>query len=127
MLLFPDQSRDQHEAQEFCFADPCTREEWRQLKHQSNTRDASTPKGFLPYVIKTTDEGEQLAIILRGTWDTDDDCVSTAAMLRMVQEFSGMIYALGFREGSTLTSQPMTKIIARTAGVPFFQVRHIEV
>jgi hypothetical protein len=123
MLLFPDMSREQHEAQEFCFCDPCTKEEWRRLKHQVKC----TREGYLPHVIKHDDSKEEIAIILRGTWDTDEDCVTTAAYLRLVHEFSGMIYALPFREGSALTSQPMSAIIARTAGVPFFQVRHIEV
>lgn len=123
MLLFPDMSREQHEAQEFCFCDPCTKEEWRSLKHQVHC----TREGYLPHVIKKTDENEEVAIILRGTWDTDDDCVTTAAYLRMVHEFSGMIYALPFRDGPALTGQPMAAIIGRTAGVPFYQVRHIEV
>ena len=122
MLLFPDQTREQHEAQEFCFADPCTLPEWNKLK-----AEASTPEGYLPFVYKECDE-EQICIILRDATATDDDCLTTAAWIRMVRGFSGYIFALPYREGAALTmGQSMAHIIARTAGVPSHQVRHIEV
>jgi hypothetical protein len=121
MLLFPDQTREQHEAQEFCFADPCTLPEWNKLK-----AEASTPEGYLPFVYKECDE-EQVCIILRDATATDEDCLTTAAWIRMVREFSGYIFALPFKDSVALTSQSMAQIIARTAGVPYHQVRHIEV
>jgi len=121
MLLFPDMTREQHEAQEFCFADPCTLPEWNKLK-----AEASHPEGYLPFCYKTSDE-EQICIVLRDRYDTDDECLTTAAWIRMVREFTGMIYALPYSDRPTLTATPMANIIARTSGVPFFQVRHIEV
>lgn len=122
MLLFPDQSREQHEAQEFCFADPCTLPEWNRLK-----AEASTPEGYLPFCYKECDEGEQVCIILRDATATDDDCLTTAAWIRLTREFTGHIFALPFKDSVALTSQSMAQIIARTSGVPFHQVKHIEV
>lgn len=122
MLLFPDMSRTQHEAQEFCFADPCTLTEWQKLLKE----DASIPDGYLPFCYKQSDE-EEICLILRDKYDTDDDCLTTAAWIRMVREFTGMIYALPYSDRPALTATPMANIIARTSGVPFFQVRHIEV
>ena len=124
MLLFPDMSRDQHEAQEFCFCDPCTKEEWRKLKHQV-VGGEGTDK-YLPFVFAKADS-DWVCVILRGTYDTDDECLTTAAWIRLVREFTGMIYALPFREGRALTAQTMSAIIARTSGVPYHQVRHIKV
>ena len=121
VLLFPDMTRKQHEAQEFCFADPCTLPEWNKLK-----AEASHTEGYLPFCYKP-DGDEIVCIILRGPDDTDDDCLTTAAWIRMVREFTGMIYALPYSDAPALAATSMANIIARTAGVPFHQVRHIEV
>lgn len=119
MLLFPDMARDQHKAQEFCFAAPCAEVEWRKLhKH------CALNSGYLPYHI-VKEEDEKIAIVLREDHNTDDDCLATGAYLRLVKEFRGMIYALPYSTGPISTT--LASIIARTAGVPPHQVRHVEV
>lgn len=119
MLLFPDMNRTQHEALEFCFAAPCAEVEWRKLyKHCAINHE------WLPYHIVTEDE-EKIALILRKPEDSDDDCLATGAYLRMVKEFTGMMYALPYATGPIGTT--IASIIARTAGVPPHQVRHVEV
>jgi hypothetical protein len=120
MLLFPDMNREQHKAQEFCFAAPTSQIEWLKLK----AKVSCTREGYLPHVIVKEDE-EEIALVLRDLSDTDDDCVATGAYLRMVLEFTGMIYALPYAQGPIGTT--IASIIARTAGVPPHQVRHVEV
>lgn len=119
MLLFPDVSREQHEAQEFVFASPCTFAEWQRVRDK-----AKRYPGYLPFALVKEDE-ETIAIICRKDCDSDDDCVTTAAWLRLVREFSGMIYALAYTHLPAPTSTGA--IIARTAGVNPKQVRHVEV
>lgn len=119
VLLFPDISRSQHEAQEFCFAAPCAEVEWRQIHGH-----CALNSGYLPYHIAREDD-EEVAIVLRSDQDTDEDCLATGAYLRMVKEFTGMIYALPYAPGPIATT--VAAIIARTAGVPPHQVRHVEV
>lgn len=122
MLLFPDMRKERHEAQEFVFAAPCTYAEWAKLKSQCKFH--WDDKQYLPYTLVKEDD-EQIAIICRSQEDSDDDCLVTAAYLRMVVEFTGMIYALPYQTDHLNNS--IGAIIARTAGVDPKQVRHVEV
>lgn len=130
MLLFPDMTRDQHDAQEFCFAAPCTTQEWYKL--MALAKKTKPPKGagvmetdFLKYVLIEEDD-ETICIIPRPATATDDDCVASGAYIRMVAEFTGMIYAVP-SSCDTRVGESMASIIHRTAGVPPHQVRHVEV
>lgn len=125
MLLFPDVTRAQPEAETFVFAAPCDHHEWRRLDKHS-TEIPSSPDGekYLPYfVFREKDESETIIAILRGPKDSDEDCLQTAAYLRMVEEFRGMIYALPYHPNSAEIT--MADIIARTAGVKPQHVRHV--
>jgi hypothetical protein len=127
VLLFPDLSREQHHAQEFVFAVPCRKHEWHKLYQQAeriNQPQDGVASPFLPYY-KTREDDEEIIIILRSPVNTDEQCLSTAAYLRMVDEFTGMIYSLPYSETDAMNS--IADIIRRTAGVPPHQVRHIEV
>lgn len=119
VLLFPDMARNQHEAQEFCFAAPCAEVEWKSIYKR-----CALNSGYLPYHI-VKEDGEKVALILRDMGDSDDDCLATGAYLRMVKEFTGMIYAVPYSRLELGTS--IASIIARTAGVPPHQVRHVEI
>lgn len=122
MLLFPDMRKERHEAQEFVFASPCTYAEWFKLKGRCGFRWGD--KQYLPYTLVKEGE-ERIAIICRSPDDSDDDCLVTAAYLRMVGEFTGMIYALPYQTDRLNNS--IGSIIARTAGVDPKQVRHVEI
>lgn len=126
-MLFPDMTRPQHEAQEFCFASPCTPTEFAKLRSR-----ASKYKGYLPYTIVMEDD-EKIAIILLGFTDAkvefagekwDERAKTTAAYLRLVKEFNGMIYCMTHARKEH--SNSIASIIVRTAGVPPHQVRHVE-
>lgn len=121
VLLFPDMTRSQHEAQEFCFAAPCAEVEWKSILNR-----CALNSGYLPYhIVEEVEDEERVALILRDMSDSDDDCLATGAYLRMVKEFTGMIYAVPYSRLELGTS--IASIIARTAGVPPHQVRHVEI
>lgn len=120
MLLFPDVTREQHESEHFVFSVPCTLDEWRKLCTKQHWVD----NHYVSYVILEEDK-EPIAIILVDSGNTDDEALTLAAHLRMVSDFTGMIYALPY------TTEPpdhwIGNIIARTAGVDPKKVRHVEV
>lgn len=124
MLLFPDMSRTTYNGSEtFVFAAPCTRNEYYQiLRHPQATDDGVR----LPFVLlQGGDKDDHVCIILRRDETTDDECVETAAWIRIVHEnFNGMIYAM------TYVSEPMfgsiASVIARTSGANPKQVKHID-
>lgn len=121
MLLFPDMTREQHEAEEFCYAAPCTFDEWKQLR-----ADVQLPHdNYLPFVSKEDDNREEIYLILRSDSDSDNECVATAAYIRFAMQHTGMIYAIGYTLAQP--SNSIASIIGRTSGVPYHQVRHIEV
>lgn len=123
MLLFPDLTKKQHEAEHFVFAYPCSSTEWHKLF--DHARRTKTPKEYYPYVF-IDDRDERIAIILRPQMGTDEECLTTAAYLRMVKEHTGMIYALPFNLNFD-EDYSFGAIIARTAGVDPKKVRHVEV
>lgn len=120
MLLFPDVTRQQHESEHFVFSVPCTLDEWRKLCTKQHWVD----NHYLSYVILEEDE-EPIAIILVDSGNTDDEALTLAAHLRMVSDFTGMIYALPYHTDRLNNS--IGSIIARTAGVNPKQVRHVEI
>lgn len=122
MLLYPDQSRTTYDGSEtFVFAAPCTKDEWyRLLRHGGCINDGSR----LPYIM-TGKKEDQVCIILRRSETTDDECVETAAWIRVAAEnFNGMIYAMDYVDAPQYGS--VAKIIARTAGANPKQVKHID-
>jgi len=120
MLLYPDMSRDQHTSETFCFAAPCTKDEWYRMYRSSMcVKDGIR----MPYVMLSED-GEQAVIILRGPEVPDSSCVETAAWIRItLPNFNGMIYAMKYAP-TVFTSVAAT--IARTAGANPRQVKHFD-
>lgn len=118
MMLYPDMTREQYDGSEtFVFAAPCTKAEWREMKEI-----AADDGDHLPYLFGG--EENEIVIILRFPESIDDHAVETAAWVRVKHEFNGMIYAMKY------DPQPpdygIAATIARTAGAPPNQVRHIE-
>lgn len=130
MLLYPDMRRESYGANDdFVFAAPCTETEWETLNAAALTARPES-SDYLPYTfIKESYHDEAPAdvtyIILMSPQTPDDDAIATAAWIRVVEEYTGIIYALTF-ESEYNSNQSLSSIIARTAGVPPKQVRHIE-
>lgn len=122
MLLFPDMTKEQPDAGEFCFATPCTLDEWTKL---SRSGKVEWVKNFMVPYIMVKEDKEKIAIILMDSGNTDDEAMTLAAYLRMVQDFTGMIYALPYTHDTP--DMWIGSIIARTSGVDPKKVRHIEV
>lgn len=124
MLLFPDMSRTTYDGSEtFVFAAPCLRDEWhRLLRHPQAINDGTR----LPFVLlQGGSKEDHVCIILRRDETTDDECVETAAWVRIAYEnFNGMIYAMHHVEAPQCAS--IANIIARTAGANPKQVKHID-
>lgn len=123
VLLFPDMSKEQHYADHFVYAAACTPEEYYMLRDRCKTKEPEAA-GFLPYTFIEEDE-ETICIIPRPRGVSDDDCLGTAAYVRMVEEFTGFIYAVPFTEKTALGSLSLAQVIAKTAGVDPAKVRHI--
>lgn len=121
MLLFPDMSKEQHFADHFVYAAPCTSTEWHKVLGRCKTKEPDE-QGFMPYTY-LDEEGEKICIIPRPFGASDDDCLGTAAWIRMVDEFRGMIYALPYCNEEWPNT--IASIIARTAGVEPSKVRHV--
>lgn len=119
MLLYPDMSRSGYDAKEFVFASPCSYAQWDRA-----LRRATKDVGYLPW-LEIEEEGESIVIICRSPEHTDDDCLTTAAWLRIVNNFRGMIYALPYDDKPLDYS--IGAVLARTSGVDPKQVRHVEV
>lgn len=122
VMLYPDMTREQYEGSEtFVFAAPCTKDEWYRMKALS-----CDDGDHLPYLFSEDHDEmqEQVCIVLRFPESIDDHAVETAAWIRIKHEFNGMIYAMKY------DPQPpdygIAATIARTAGAPPNQVRHIE-
>jgi len=123
LLLYPDMSRTTYDGSEtFVFAAPCSDDEWNKLLRHPNCLNDGT---HLPYL--TSGEGEdQVCIILRRHENTDDECVETAAWIRVTLEnFGGIIYAMTHVTAPQYGS--IAQIIARTAGANPKQVKHIDI
>lgn len=127
MLLYPDMSRESYSGNDnFVFAAPCQEWEW-----ESMWRSCDKDEDYLPYVIINEFFHENAppdwvaCVILMRDSDSDDDALTTAAWLRVTQEYTGMIYAIkcdpAYQGETSLSS-----IVARTSGVDPKQVRHIE-
>lgn len=133
MMLYPDMSRSTYESSDhFVFAAPCTHGEWQTLwtEIQMRNRKLSDPKSrtknndYLAWITVEDDSDEQVIIIMQGQYDTDDEAETTAAWVRVSEEFRGMIYALKY-DSTYGSSQTLAQIVCRTAGVPPSQVRHV--
>lgn len=122
MLLYPDMSRTTYDGSEtFCFAAPCTKDEWYRLLRDGRCINDGVR---LPYIIIGEKE-EQVCIVLRRDHSTDDEAVETAAWIRVALEnFNGMIYALDHVDAPQYGS--VAQIVARTAGANPKQVKHID-
>lgn len=122
MLLYPDMSRTNYDGSEtFVFAAPCTKDEWYKLLRHGGCINNGTQ---LPYFLSNEKE-DPVCIILRREESTDDECVETAAWIRVaVEGFNGMIYAMDYVDAPQFGS--VAKIIARTAGANPKQVKHID-
>lgn len=124
MLMYPDMSRTTYDGSEtFVFAAPCTRDEWYQLLRDPRAVNDGIR---LPYIVSGDSmEEEIVCVILRRDESTDEECVETAAWIRVTQEnFNGMIYATGYVDAPQFGS--VASIIARTAGANPNQVKHID-
>ena len=120
MLLFPDMRRALYtDNDNFVFAAPCTKSEWDYLHKHSIQLDH-----YLPFIIINELE-DVTCIILRHPEITDDQTVTTAAWIRISEEYTGMIYALSYE--SVPTAQSLSSIVARTAGCNPKQVKHVEI
>ena len=136
MMLFPDMGRKQYEDNDnFVFAAPCTDAEWCHMYAEAQVEPDDK---YLPFVFWGEGPatfsrqnrvlgipGDVVCIILREPTSSDEDALTTAAWIRVSEEFTGMIYAVGFVSGALSQSTP--SIVCRTAGVNPKQVRHIEV
>ncbi len=121
MLLFPDMRREQYEGNDnFVFAAPCTKVEWDYLHNKSVQEEH-----YLPYIFMKDDPDDVSCLILRLPEITDEQAVTTAAWIRVSEEYTGMIYAVSFE--SVPTIQSLSSIVARTAGCNPKQVKHIEI
>ncbi len=126
MLLYPDMRRDLYDANDnFVFAAPCTEAEWRQLNADAQMSGDYLPFLFIKETYHENAPSDVTCIILMSPNTPDDDAIATAAWIRVVEEYTGMIYALNF-EADYSRSNSLSSIVARTAGVPPKQVRHIE-
>ena len=85
-------------------------------------------KHYLPWVIMTDSmKDEKVCVILRRPHNTDDEAVTSAAYIRSVKEFSGMIYAMKFDDSYGDLPISYATIIARTSGCDPSQVRHLDI
>jgi len=121
MLLFPDMRREQYEGNDnFVFAAPCTKVEWDYL-HSKSVQE----EHYLPYIFMKDDPDDVTCLVLRLPEITDEQAVTTAAWIRVSEEYTGMIYAVSFE--SVPSVQSLSSIVARTAGCNPKQVKHIEI
>ncbi len=135
MLLYPDMRRKLYDANDnFVFAAPCTEPEWKELYERRQTiadRGDQAHCAYLPYTFikETFHENappDVTCIILMSPNTLDEDAVVTAAWIRVVDEYTGMIYALTF-DPAYAGETSLSSIVARVAGVNPKQVRHIEI
>ncbi len=130
MLLYPDMRRETYNANEnFVFAAPCTEIEWKELF--ANRNEPNRDRDYLPFTFikETFHENappDVTCIILMSPNTPDDDAIATAAWIRVVEEYTGMIYALTF-DPAYAGETSLSSIVARVAGVNPKQVRHIEI
>lgn len=125
MMLYPDMTRPTYDASDhFVFAAPCTQGEWYELLACESIASMGDDKQYLPWRILEDDSDEKICVIMQATHDTDDDAETTAAWIRVSEEFRGMIYAVKYDSGYG-SEQTLAQIICRTAGVPPSQVRHV--
>lgn len=131
LLLFPDMLSEQHAAEEFVYAAACQPHEWHRLfdvaRQRQQRQEPQPPATDTPLLshLMVAEEGEKICIILQGAADTREQATTTAAYIRMVGEFSGMIYVLPYNDAPV--SNSLADIINRTAGVPPHQIRHIDI
>ena len=130
MLLYPDMRRKPYDANEnFVFAAPCTEAEWKELF--ASRSEPNRDRDYLPFtfVKETFHENappDVTCIILMSPNTLDEDAIATAAWIRVVDEYTGMIYALTF-DPAYAGETSLSSIVARVAGVNPKQVRHIEI
>lgn len=122
MLLYPDMSRQTYDGSEtFVFAAPCIKDEFYQLLRNGKTVKSGDR---LPYLV-TGEKEDQVCLILRHDYDTDEQALETAAWIRVAHEgFNGIIYAMQYIDAPAFGS--IASIVARTAGANPKQVKHID-
>jgi len=126
MLLYPDMRREQYEGNDnFVFATPCTKSEWDYLHGKSEQSEHYLPYFFAKEYFHENAPPDLTCIILRHPEITDEQAVTTAAWIRVSEEYTGMIYAVSYE--SVPTVQSLSSIVARTAGCNPKQVKHIEI
>ena len=131
MLLYPDMRRETYDANDnFVLAAPCTEAEWKELLKMRQPK-FDGDENYLPFTfIKETYHDnappDVTCIILMFLHTPDDDAIATAAWIRVVEEYTGMIYALTF-DPAYAGETSLSSIVARVAGVNPKQVRHIEI
>ncbi len=130
LLLYPDMRRELYDANDnFVFAAPCTEAEWKVLFGQRS--EPNRDRDYLPFTFikehfHENAEPDVTCIILMSPNTPDDDAIATAAWIRVVEEYTGMIYALTF-DPAYAGETSLSSIVARVAGVNPKQVRHIEI
>lgn len=125
MMLYPDMTRSAYEGSDtFVFAAPCTEGEWFELMQGGGLMNRACNEVYLRWVMVKDDSDERIVVIMQAPHDTDEIAETTAAWIRVSEEFRGMIYALKY-DPAYGSSQTLAQIICRTAGVPPSQVRHV--
>jgi len=126
MLLYPDMRRETYTGNDnFVFAAPCLEVEWKSLLANASKNPNQLPFTYIKERFHENAPPDVTCIILMSPQSTDDDAIATAAWIRVVDEYTGMIYALTF-DPAYAGATTLSSIVARTSGVDPKQVRHIE-